>query len=289
MNDRMTQFASLIKYGIVSLFLSLFLLAGCKKSTPERLFIFSVPNENTQAAVKDAQQALLSIAEKHGWAVDTISDAKRITEEYLQHCAAVIFLYSSGASLNSFQLADLQRYIQAGGGFVGIHTEGETTNNWPWAGEGTSAQLYYPDLSSPEASFSDPAFLQSFEKGLQGVMGKNIRDYSKATTPRSPDEDRFVKVPLVDSVWVEPIEMSILPNLDILVIQRRGELMHYDHESKELTEAGKLDVFFQADDPKIHSEQGLVGLTLDPDFNANNFIYLFYKGAVYFYNISIKF
>ncbi len=249
-----------------------FLLFACNKPEPERLFIFALSDENNQAAINNQQQAILSIAEQNGWNADTISNPKRITEENLQHCASVIFIHTSGATLDNFQLADLQRYMQAGGGFVGIHTEGKPATIWPWTKDAKTSQVYYPDLSQ----LTTPDFLTKLEAGLKTTLGTNTRDYSKATTPRSPDEDRFVKVPLIDSVWVEPIELSVLPNLDILVIQRRGELMHYDHKTKQLTETGKLDVFFQADDPEIHSEQGLVGLTLDPNFEANNFIYLFY-------------
>ena len=57
----------------------------------------------------------------------------------------------------------------------------------------------------------------------------------------TPDQDRFVKVPLVQGEFTEPTELTVLPNLDILVAQRRGEIMLYKNQAKKLTAAGRLD------------------------------------------------
>lgn len=107
----------------------------------------------------------------------------------------------------------------------------------------------------------------------------NIRNLKEKTTLKidTPDQDRFVKADLVRGQLYEPTEMAILPNLDILITQRRGEIMLYKNKTKKLTEAGKLDVYFKTDVPNVNAEEGLLGIAPDPNFATNQFVYLFYS------------
>lgn len=93
----------------------------------------------------------------------------------------------------------------------------------------------------------------------------------------TPDQDRFVKVNLVQGQFTEPTEMAVLPNLDILVAQRRGELMLYKNQTKKLTQAAKLDVYFKTGLSDVNAEEGLLGLTIDPKYASNQYVYLFYS------------
>lgn len=93
----------------------------------------------------------------------------------------------------------------------------------------------------------------------------------------TPDQDRFVKVNLVQGEFTEPTELAVLPNLDILVAQRRGEIMIYKNLTKKLSQAGKLDVYFKTSTPDVNAEEGLLGMAADPKFAVNKYIYLFYS------------
>jgi len=93
----------------------------------------------------------------------------------------------------------------------------------------------------------------------------------------TPDQDRFVKVNLVQGQFTEPTEMAILPNLDILVAQRRGELMLYKSQTKKVTQIAKLDVYFKTGLSDVNAEEGLLGLTIDPKYAVNKYVYLFYS------------
>ncbi|WP_316814634.1 PQQ-dependent sugar dehydrogenase [Pedobacter nyackensis] len=93
----------------------------------------------------------------------------------------------------------------------------------------------------------------------------------------TPDQSRFVKVQLVQGQFTEPTEMTILPNLDILVAQRRGEIMIYKNQSKALKEVIKLDVYFKTSVPDVNAEEGLLGIAIDPNFATNQYVYAFYS------------
>src|SRR5258708_12005012 len=78
--------------------------------------------------------------------------------------------------------------------------------------------------------------------------------------------------------FFEPREMAILPNLDILVAQRRGEIMMYNHLTKTVKQAGFLNVYFKTlHTPKVNAEEGVLGIQADPNFAANHFVYIYYS------------
>ena len=53
---------------------------------------------------------------------------------------------------------------------------------------------------------------------------------------------------LVQGDFFEPTEMTILPNLDILVVQRRGEILLYKNDTKKVKQIGFLNVYWKTHD-----------------------------------------
>jgi glucose/arabinose dehydrogenase/cytochrome c551/c552 len=104
-----------------------------------------------------------------------------------------------------------------------------------------------------------------------------VSDYKKATTKQVPAADQFKKVTMVEGEFFEPTEMAILPNLDILVAQRRGELLLFNKATNSVSQVGLLDVYHKTEVPNVNAEEGFMGLTIDPDFEKNNYIYAFYS------------
>ena len=64
--------------------------------------------------------------------VTATEDASYFTEDSLRQYDAVILLNTSGDIFDHYQQAEFKRYIQAGGGFVGIHAATTTEYNWSW-------------------------------------------------------------------------------------------------------------------------------------------------------------
>ena len=85
------------------------------------------------------------------------------------------------------------------------------------------------------------------------------------------DYSRFQKVVLADELN-EPMELAVLPDGRVLFIERVGGIKLFDPRSESTQLLMTLNV---------HSghEDGLLGLTLDPDFIQNSQLYLFYSPA----------
>lgn len=78
-------------------------------------------------------EAIKKMGKTHGFAVDATDDPFFITDENLRKYVAVIFSNTNNETFdNDTQKLAFQRHIQAGGGFVGIHSASGSERQWPW-------------------------------------------------------------------------------------------------------------------------------------------------------------
>ena len=117
-------------------FLVLAALFSCtstrKISLQPNILVFTATKGFRHKSVTDGKMALLKIgAEKH-WLVDTTEDASVFDFAHLKTYNALVFINTTGDILNDGQQEAFKQYIQAGGGFVGIHAATDTEKEWPW-------------------------------------------------------------------------------------------------------------------------------------------------------------
>lgn len=147
-----------------------------------------------------------------------------------------------------------------------------------WYHEYDGGRAFYTEFGHTEESYTDSNYLKHILGGIQYAIGENKKDYSKAKTQFPPAPKSFTKTPLSVGEFFEPTEMTILPNLDVLIVQRRGEILIYKNDTKKLQPAGKLDVYWKTKkDTTVNAEEGLLGICKDPNFAKNNWLYIFYS------------
>ena len=341
-----------------SVILVIFTFSGCssKKEGKPRVLVFAKTAGFFHVSIPDGLVAMQKLGEGNGFQVDTTTNSNYFNEDSLKNYSAVVFLNTTGDVLDHYQQAAFERYIQAGGGFVGVHSASDTEYTWPWYGKlvgayfkshpkeqtakiivkdkndistkhlGDSWELanewynfrvppadttvkvlltideksyeggengdyhpmawyhdydggraYYTALGHSKDLYTDPKFLTHLLGGVFYAIGDNKElDYSKATSQFPPDEDRFTKT-FLTSGFDEPTEMAVLPNLDILVVQRKGEIMLVDHVTNKLTQIAKLNAYHHSTVPGVNAEEGVLGLSADPNYAKNNFVYIFYS------------
>lgn len=77
--------------------------------------------------------AIEELGKLHDFGVFWTEDAGRVMNDAeLAKYQAVVFLLTTGDVLSDAQQAAFERYIKAGGGFVGIHSAADTEHGWPW-------------------------------------------------------------------------------------------------------------------------------------------------------------
>lgn len=120
------------KYGL--LILCVLLLCSCGTNNETKVLVFTKTAGWRHASIETGAAALQKLGQENGFHVDTTENANLINEKNLKDYAAVIFLNTTGDILDHIQQADFERYIQSGGGFVGIHSAADTEYDWIWYG-----------------------------------------------------------------------------------------------------------------------------------------------------------
>ncbi|MEZ9540085.1 ThuA domain-containing protein [Shewanella sp. 10N.286.51.B8] len=76
--------------------------------------------------------AFEKLAEKHYFNLIWHEESHYFNDEYLSKVDVVVFLSTTGDILSNEQQQALERYIQSGKGFVGIHSASDTEYDWGW-------------------------------------------------------------------------------------------------------------------------------------------------------------
>ncbi|MGI9289301.1 MAG: ThuA domain-containing protein [Pseudomonadales bacterium] len=100
-----------------------------------KVLVFSKTSGYRHDSIAAGVEAVTKLGREQEFNVVASEDASLFNQEELANYQAVIFLNTTGDVLGAEQQEAFQRYIQAGGGFVGIHSAADTEwedNAWPW-------------------------------------------------------------------------------------------------------------------------------------------------------------
>jgi type 1 glutamine amidotransferase len=98
-----------------------------------------------------------ALGAEHGFAVEATEDEARFTDAALARYRVVVFLSTTGTVLDPEQKAAFVRYVEGGGGFVGIHSASDTEYDWPWYGELVGAWFQsHPAIQAATVRIEDP-------------------------------------------------------------------------------------------------------------------------------------
>jgi glucose/arabinose dehydrogenase len=90
-----------------------------------------------------------------------------------------------------------------------------------------------------------------------------------ASAQDPPDATRFEKV-VLDDFPGEPMNLAVLPDGRVLHTTRTGEVRIHDPETGLNTLALELEVY-------QHDEEGLQSVAVDPNFDRNRWVYVYYS------------
>lgn len=94
--------------------------------------------------------AIKELSQEYGFKVDTTEDPSVFTDENLKKYDAIVFSNTNNDVFDTdAQRVALMRYIQAGGGFAGIHSASGTERNWKWFKQILGATFYWHDNFQP--------------------------------------------------------------------------------------------------------------------------------------------
>ncbi len=99
---------------------------------PNAILVFSKTNSYRHASIEPGLVAIKAIGKQHGWPVVATENGAFFNDDYLRRFRVVVFLSTTGDVLLRDQEQAFERFIEAGGGYVGIHAASDTEYDWPW-------------------------------------------------------------------------------------------------------------------------------------------------------------
>jgi type 1 glutamine amidotransferase len=140
---------------LLALVLTLLITSGIAQAKPVRkVLVFSKTTQfRHHSGIAAGSKAIQQLGKENNFAVEVTEDAQVFTPDNLKKFGAVIFLSTTGDVLNDQQQQAFEKYIKAGGGFVGIHASADTEYNWPWYGELNGAYFGSHPPGQQEALF----------------------------------------------------------------------------------------------------------------------------------------
>lgn len=113
--------------------LGLLAVAASAQAEQFRVLVFSKTAGWHHESIPAGVAAIQRLGQLHDFGVFWTEDANRVmNDQELAKYQAVVFLLTTGDILNAEQKAAFERYIRAGGGFVGVHSAADTEHGWPW-------------------------------------------------------------------------------------------------------------------------------------------------------------
>ena len=167
------------------------------KAEPFDALVFSKTAAFRHGSIPAGIAAITQLGAANDFTVTATEDASAFSDEGLADYEVVIFLSTTGDVLDAGQQAAFERYIQAGGGYAGIHAASDTEYDWPWYGELVGAYFAnHPAIQDATIDVEDHAHASTAH--LPDRWDRNDEWYNFRSNPRgsvhvlaSLDEDSY--------------------------------------------------------------------------------------------------
>ena len=107
--------------------------AGPAQELPRfSVLVFSKTSGYRHDSIDEGIAAIEALGAAHQFQVESTEDAAVFADAQLASYQVVVFLNTTGEILDDGQQAALERFVRAGGGFVGVHSAADTEYDWLW-------------------------------------------------------------------------------------------------------------------------------------------------------------
>ena len=133
----------------------LFLAFGCGSAgqgNTRSVLVFSKTAGFRHESIAAGQDMFRRLADTEDFTVEFSEDASVFTQENLSKYNVVTFLSTTGDILDEGQQRELERFIEAGGNWLGIHAAADTEYDWPWYNQLVGAYFLSHPAGQPEAT-----------------------------------------------------------------------------------------------------------------------------------------
>ncbi|TDC50404.1 PKD domain-containing protein [Jiangella ureilytica] len=137
-----------------------------------------------------------------------------------------------------------------------------------WCANFDGGRTWYTALGHSSEHYDEPLMRDHLLGGIEWAAGVADGDCGE---PRDgiPTEASFEKIALDDNT-ANPMELAVAPDGRVFYVELAGTVKIYDPDTGAVSVAAQIPVH-------RGNENGLLGIALDPDFETNQWLYLFYS------------
>ncbi|HJL14718.1 MAG TPA: ThuA domain-containing protein [Sandaracinaceae bacterium LLY-WYZ-13_1] len=161
------------------------------------VLLFTRTEDFRHASIPTAVEALEARADE-GFAFTHTEDPAIFTDEDLADFDVVVFLHTTGDVLDDEHQAAFERWVRAGGGYVGVHAAADTEYDWPWYGRLVGAYFRNHPVLPLEATVTTEDLCHASTDHLEDTFEFEDEWYNFDRNPRrdhhvlmTVDEDDF--------------------------------------------------------------------------------------------------
>ncbi|MGX1886673.1 ThuA domain-containing protein [Streptomyces sp. NPDC055287] len=182
----------LLPFTVVGTLLALLLGLGVAspplaEAAPFRVLVFSKVTNFAHDSIPAGIEAIKKLGSENGFEVEATDDAAAFTDANLARFQAIVFNNTNstpekGDLLNAEQRAALQKFVRAGGGWVGLHAASASERDWGWY-EGLVGAIFdqHPAVQTGRVKVLDQAHPST--KGLPELWERTEEWYNWRTSP----------------------------------------------------------------------------------------------------------
>ena len=249
----------ILSFFSISFFLSI--IISCNESRENKLLVI-YQEDGPYSKLKNE---CIQIIQESSFDFEIIdSESQRLGDSLWKNRALIIL--SDPQMLNPQWQSDIERYVQTGGALL---MPSDTINSyyWPWLYQ---AQVNKEnDFDGGKINFfHDSTNLKALLNASAGSMSIQT---DQVKTRQAPSNSRFTKI-ILDAEVNEPMELAVLPGGRVLFIEREGNFKVYDPKMRTTKLLHTFDISTEG-----NYEDGMLGLTIDPNYQDNNWIYIYYS------------
>src|SRR6266516_6237409 len=149
---------------IAFLFVQIFLSSAVIAQKQFKALLVTITNGWRHESVHAGVLAIQELGVKNFFDVVYFDNPAGFTDKYLSQFQVVIFLNTTGDIFDTAQQKVMERFIQSGKGFVGIHSASDTEYDWDWYNKLVGRMFHiHPAVQTARVNIIDTSF-----PGLQG-------------------------------------------------------------------------------------------------------------------------
>ncbi|WP_229802629.1 ThuA domain-containing protein [Halioglobus pacificus] len=172
------------------------------------VLVFSKTNQFRHTeSIERGTEVLSSIAQRREWGYVHTENGAVFNAEQLQRFDVVVFLNATGDMLSDEQEMAFQNWVEAGGGWFGIHAAGDGSHTgWRWYMEQLLGALFTAHILGPQfqvATVITEDGLHPLAEGLPAAWEHNEEWYSWEQSPRGSG---FHVIATVDEGTYTPLQ-----------------------------------------------------------------------------------